>query len=119
MIAVNELKNCHKREILEPLAVLLSPFAPHMAEELWQAMGHGDSVTVQPYPQADEKYLVETSFEYPVKGKLRFKAEYDLSLTPDQVEAAIRADERLAEALKGAEVKRVVVVPGRIINIVI
>lgn len=64
MIAVNELKNCHKREILEPLAVLLSPFAPHMAEELWQAMGHGDSVTVQPYPQADEKYLVETSFEY-------------------------------------------------------
>ena len=92
-----------------------------MAEELWQAMGHGDSVTVQPYPQADEKYLVETSFEYPVmvKGKLRFKAEYDLSLTPDQVEAAIRADERLAEALKGAEVKRVVVVTGRIINIVI
>lgn len=121
MIAVNELKDCHKREILEPLAVLISPFAPHIAEELWHALGHEDTVTRQPYPQADESHLVETTFEYPVmmRGKLRFKAEYDLSATPEQVEAAIRVDPRLAEALKGAEVKRVVVVPGRIINIVI
>ena len=92
-----------------------------MAEELWHGMGHTDSVTRQTYPQADEKHLEETTFEYPVmvRGKLRFKAEYDLSDTPQQVEAAIRADERLEVALRGETIKRVVVVPGRIINIVV
>ena len=121
MIAVNELKDCHKRAVLEPLAVLISPFAPHMAEELWSLMGHTDSVTHQPYPVAEEKYLVETSFEYPVmiKGKLRFKAQFDLSASPAEVEKAILADARLEAALRGETVKRVVVVPGKIINIVV
>ena len=121
MIAVNELKDCHKRAVLEPLAVLISPFAPHMSEELWSLMGHTDSVTHQPYPVAEEKYLVETSFEYPVmiKGKLRFKAQFDLSASPAEVEKAILADARLEAALRGETVKRVVVVPGKIINIVV
>ena len=121
MIAVNDLKGCHKRAILEPLAVLISPFAPHMAEELWEAMGHEGSITRVEYPTYDEKYLVETSFEYPVmvRGKLRFKAEYDLSMSIEEVERAIRADERIEKATQGAEIKRVVVVHGKIINLVI
>ena len=121
MIAVNELKDCHKRSILEPLAVLISPFAPHIAEELWSIMGHKDSIVMEKYPEYYEKYLIETTFEYPVmvRGKLRFKAEYDLSLSPADIEKAILADERLEKTLAGAKVKRVVVVQGKIINIVI
>ena len=123
MICVNELNDikCHKREVLEPVAILVSPFAPHLAEELWAKLGHDPSVSAQPYPQHDESYLVEDSHEYPVmfNGKMRFKQGFSLSLPPAEVEAAIRADERTAKYAADKPIKKVIVVPKKIINVVV
>ena len=122
MICVNELSTlkCHHRDILAPLAVLVAPFAPHIAEELWKRLGNTESVTYAPYPVHEDKYLQEDSKEYPVSfnGKVRFKRAFATTMTPAEIEQAILADPQTAEQLQGNIPKKVIVVPNRIINIV-
>ena len=122
MICVNELSSlkCHHKDVLTPLAVLVAPFAPHIAEELWKRLGNTESVTYAPYPVHEDKYLQEDSKEYPVSfnGKVRFKRAYATSMTPAEIEQAILADPQTAEQLQGNTPKKVIVVPNRIINIV-
>ena len=122
MICVNELSSqkCNQRAILEPLAVLLSPFAVHLAEELWERLGHTTSVSSAPYPVFEEKYLVESTKNYPVSfnGKMRFTRELSLDLSPKEIEEIILADEQTQKQLQGRTPKKVIVVPGKIINIV-
>ena len=120
MICINELGECHKREILEPLTILLNPFAPHITEQLWSMLGHKDSVCDASYPLCEEKYLVESTFEYPVmiNGKLRFKQEYPLTTSPADIQADIVTKEEAQKWLEGATPKKIIVVPGKIINIV-
>lgn len=123
MICCNELTDfkTNKREILEPLLALLSPFAPHLAEELWQQTGHTESVSSQPWPQCNEAFLVEDNFNYPVSfnGKMRFQLELPITLSPAEVEAAVMADERTEKWLEGKAPKKVIIVPKKIVNIVI
>ena len=121
MICLNELGACHKREILEPLTILIAPFAPHIAEELWEAMGHAETIFDAAYPSFDEQYLVESAFEYPVmvNGKLRFKQTYALDMKPNEIQADIVATEGAQKWLEGKAPKKIIVVPGKIINIVI
>ncbi|MBQ9397295.1 MAG: leucine--tRNA ligase [Bacteroidales bacterium] len=122
MIAVGELSdlNCNKREILEPLLVVLSPFAPHIAEELWQMLGHAESISFASYPAYNAAYTVEDTVKYPVQfnGKLRFLLELPKTLGREEVEAAVRADANTGKYLQGATIRKVIVVPGKIINIV-
>jgi leucyl-tRNA synthetase len=122
MIAVNELTaiNCRERVILEPLAILVSPYAPHIAEELWHRLGHQDSISRVPFPIFKPEYLVESSKEYPVSfnGKTRFKLEFPLDMPVADIEAAVLADPRTTEYLNGNAPKKIIVVPGRIINVV-
>ena len=122
MICVNELSTlkCHHRDVLVPLAVLVAPFAPHIAEELWKRLGNTESVTYAPYPVHEDKYLQEDSKEYPVSfnGKVRFKRAYATSMSAAEIEQAILADPQTAEQLQGNTPKKVIVVPNRIINIV-
>ena len=122
MICVNELSSlkCHHRDVLTPLAVLVAPFAPHIAEELWKRLGNAESVTYAPYPVHEDKYLQEDSKEYPVSfnGKVRFKRAYATSMSVAEIEQAILADPQTAEQLQGNTPKKVIVVPNRIINIV-
>jgi leucyl-tRNA synthetase len=122
MIAVNELTaiNCHERSILEPLSILISPYAPHIAEELWKQLGHQTSISTVPFPHFNPEYLVESSKEYPVSfnGKMRFKIELPMDLTVEQIQAAVMADERAIQQLNGQQPKKFVIVPGKIINLV-
>ena len=122
MICVNELSTlkCHHKDVLTPLAVLVAPFAPHIAEELWKRLGNTESVTYVPYPVHEDKYLQEDSKEYPVSfnGKVRFKRAYATSMSVAEIEQAILADPQTAEQLQGNTPKKVIVVPNRIINIV-
>ena len=120
MICVNELGECRKRAVLEPLTVLIAPFAPHIAEELWSLLGHTTTVCDAPYPQWEEEYLVENSFEYPVmiNGKLRFKQEYPLTMDAAALQADIVTRPEAQKWLEGAAPKKIVVVHGKIINIV-
>ncbi|NVK05023.1 MAG: leucine--tRNA ligase [Flavobacteriia bacterium] len=123
MICVNELteQKCSKRAILEPLTILLSPFAPHTAEELWEKLGHAPSVTTQEFPTHNKDYLVESSIEYPVQfnGKTRFNIAVPADLDRKGIEEAVMADERSAKWIEGLTVRKVIVVPGRIVNIVV
>lgn len=123
MICVNELSNmkCHKRAALEPLVALISPYAPHIAEELWAQLGHETSVTVAALPEVDESVLVEDSFSYPVSfnGKMRFKMDLPLDLNPKQVEERVLSAEESQRWLDGKTPKKVIVVPKRIVNVVI
>ena len=121
MICLNELGACHKRAILEPLTVLIAPFAPHIAEELWEVMGHQQSVFDAEYPTFNEKHLEESAFEYPVmvNGKLRFKQTYALTMTPEEIQAAIVETEGAQKWLENKAPKKIIVVKGKIINIVI
>ena len=122
MICVNELSSlkCHHRDVLAPLSVLVAPFAPHIAEELWKRLGNTESVTYAPYPVHEDKYLQEDSKEYPVSfnGKVRFKRAFATTMTPAEIEQAILADPQTAEQLQGNAPKKVIVVPNKIINIV-
>lgn len=122
MIAVNELTklNCNKRAVLEPLLVLISPYAPHIAEELWEAAGHQESISKAEFPVFDAKWLVEDSKEYPVSfnGKMRFKLELPMDLTKEQIQEAVMSDERTIKQLEGRTPKNIIIVPGKIINIV-
>ncbi|MBQ9477529.1 MAG: leucine--tRNA ligase, partial [Bacteroidales bacterium] len=123
MIAVGELSglDCHKREILEPLCVLLSPFAPHISEELWHLLGHEGSVCDAAFPEYVAAYTVEDSVTYPVQfnGKMRFTVDLPKSASPAEVEAAVRAMEQTARWVGDKQIAKVVVVSGRIINIVV
>ncbi len=121
MIALSELGECHKREILTPLVILLSPFAPHIAEELWEALGHKESVCKARFPEYVEAYTIESNVTYPVQfnGKMRFTVELAKSLSPAQVEAEIRQNPQTAKYVGDAQIVKVIVVPGRIINIVV
>ena len=121
MICLNELGDCSKREILEPLVVLLAPFAPHICEELYHTLGHTTSVCEAAYPVCEEKYLTLTTFEYPVSinGKLRFKKEYDLNLDPASIQADVVTQPEAQKWIEGKSPKKVIVVKGKIINIVI
>jgi leucyl-tRNA synthetase len=122
MICVNELtaQKCTSKAILEPLAILVSPYAPHIAEELWERLGHTESIAEAPFPKFEEKYLVESSKEYPISfnGKMRFKLELPLDMGKDEIEAAVLAHEKTQEQLQGRAPKKVIVVPGKIVNIV-
>ena len=122
MIAVNELTalKCNKRAILEPLAIIVEPYAPHIAEELWNKLGHNQSVSTVDFPIFEPEHLIESSKEYPVSfnGKMRFKIELSLDMSKDEIEAAVMAHEKTAAQLQGRTPKKVIVVPGKIINIV-
>ena len=122
MICVNELaqQKCHHRAILEPLAILVSPYAPHIAEELWSALGHEGSISTVAFPKFEEKYLVESEKEYPVSfnGKMRFTIKLPLDLTAAQIEEIVMADERTQAQLQGRTPNKVIIVPGKIINLV-
>jgi leucyl-tRNA synthetase len=122
MICVNELssQNCHERAILEPLAITLSPYAPHIAEELWKQLGHSGSIATVPYPICEEKHLVESDKEYPVSfnGKMKFTMVLPLDLTVSQIEAIVMKDERTIKQLDGKMPNKVIIVPGKVINLV-
>ncbi|GIQ60269.1 leucine--tRNA ligase [Flavobacterium collinsii] len=122
MICVNELsaQNCHSRAILEPLAILVSPYAPHIAEELWLQLGNTTSISEVSFPVFEAKHLVETSKEYPVSfnGKMRFTIELPLDLTKEQIEEIVMKDERTLRQLEGRTPNKVIIVPGKIINLV-
>ena len=122
MIAVNELTalKCNSKDILEPLVVLISPYAPHIAEELWHKLGHQESISEVSFPVFDASHLVESSKEYPISfnGKMRFKMELPLDMTKQEMEAAVMANPKTIQQLAGRLPKKVIVVPGKIINIV-
>jgi leucyl-tRNA synthetase len=123
MICVNELSdlNCHKREVLEPLLVLLAPYAPHIAEELWEAIGHEGGISHVPNPSYDEKYLAEDTFAYPVSfnGKMRFKLELPVDMPKEEIEKVAVEAEDAQKWIEGKTVRKVIVVPKRIINVVV
>jgi leucyl-tRNA synthetase len=123
MIAVNELQTmkCNKRQILEPLTILLSPFAPHITEELWHMLGHDSSIYNAAYPDYDESYLVENTFEYPVSfnGKMRFKINLPVDMPQAEIEQKVLKHEKAQKWLEGKSVRKFIVVPKRIINVVI
>jgi len=122
MIAVNELtaQKCTSKAILEPLLILVSPYAPHIAEELWQALGHEESISTAAFPIFDESHLVESSKEYPISfnGKMRFKLELPLDIGKDEIEQRVLAHKKTQAQLQGRTPKKVIVVPGKIVNIV-
>lgn len=123
MICVNELNDlkCNKRAILEPLTIVVSTYAPHLCEEIWSKLGHSESITFAEYPAFNKSYLVEDSVNYPISinGKMRLKLELAASMGKDEVEQAVLANEEVQQRLEGATPKKVIVVPGRIVNIVV
>ena len=123
MIAVNDLTDlkCSKREILEPLTILLSPFAPHIAEELWEALGHKESITYAAFPEYIEAYTVENTCTYAVSfnGKTRFTVELPLDMSREDVDAHVRSLDQTAKYVAGGNILKVIVVPGKIVNIVV
>lgn len=123
MICVNELSDlkCHKKAILEQLLVILSPYAPHVTEELWQVLGHTDSITAQQFPTFDAKHLVEDSFEYPIQinGKVRATLNFPADMSKEEIEKQVLTNELVVKWLEGATPKKIIVVPKRIVNVVI
>ena len=122
MICVNELTSlkCNNAEIIKTLTVLLSPFAPHICEEVWSKLGNKESITFQSFPLFNPEFIKESSIEYPVSfnGKMKFKIMLDSSNTADEIKTNISNDERLEKYLNGREIKKIIAVPGKIINIV-
>ena len=123
MICINDLRklNSNKKEILEHLTVLLAPFTPFISEELWAKLGHETSVHKQEYPKFNAEYLVEDSKEYPVciNGKKRFLKSYSNDMSKDDIEKDVLALEELQKWIEGKNVMKVIVVPGRMINVVV
>ena len=123
MIAVNELYDlkCNNREILEQLIILLSPFAPHITEELWEALGHKESITYAAFPEYVEAYTIENTCTYAVSfnGKTRFTVELPLDMPREEVDAHVRSMEQTAKYVAGGNIVKVIVVPGKIVNIVV
>ncbi len=121
MIALNELGGCSKRAILEPLTVLLSPFAPHITEELWHQLGHEDSVVYAQFPEYKEELAAENMVKYPVSfnGKTRYFLDVPASETPAAIEAIVRGHEKTPQYVGDMQIAKVIVVPGRIVNVVL
>ncbi len=123
MICVNELGDlkCNKRSILEPLLILISPYAPHIAEELWSHLGHTESITFANFPECNEAFLVEDSFTYPISfnGKMRFNIELPATLTVPEIEKEVMGREEVVKHLNGAAPKKIIIVPKKIVNIVV
>ncbi len=123
MICVNELtqQKCKHRKILEPLAIILSPYAPHMAEELWHQLGHQNSISEARFPVFEAAYLVENNKEYPVSfnGKMRYTLNLPLDLTVSEIEDRVMKEEKTLQYLEGKQPKKVIIVPGKIINLVL
>ncbi len=123
MVATNELGalQCKKRAVLEPLIILIAPFAPHIAEELWQKCGHNQSIHLAQWPSWDEQYLVETHFEYPISinGKTRTSIAFDLNADAKDIEAAVLGDATVQRWMEGKPLKKFILVKGRIINVVV
>ncbi len=123
MICVNELSalKCNNKTILKDLIVIISPYAPHITEELWSLLGHEDSIINAKYPSFDAAYLVEDSIEYPVmvNGKMRAKIQLGADLGKDEIEAAALAHENVQKWLEGKTPKKVIIVPKKIVNLVV
>ena len=119
----NELTSlkCNKRQVLEPLVIALAPYAPHIAEELWNKLGHEESITKATFPEYDEKYLVESEHEYPVSinGKMRAKMSFPLDMPKEEIEKQVLASEIVQKWLEGKAPKKVIVVPNKIVNVVV
>ncbi len=122
MICVNDLSKlkCHKKSILGPLVVLLSPFAPHICEELYQRLGYQGSVSDATYPELNESYLVESSHTYPISfnGKTRFTMDLDINASKDDIEKVVLSDERVQKQIEGKTIKKLIIIPKKIVNIV-
>ncbi len=123
MICANELSamKCNKRSIIEPLVIALSPFAPHICEELWSLLGHTDTVLNATFPLFDEQYLKESTFTYPISinGKMRAEMSFPLDMTKEDIEKAVLASEIVQKWTEGKPPKKIIVVPGRIVNVVL
>jgi leucyl-tRNA synthetase len=123
MICVNELNDlkCNKRAILEPLSVLIAPYAPHIAEELWEKLGNQDSITYAKFPECIAEYLVESVFSYPISfnGKTKFNHEFELALSKEDLEKAVLLLDQTIKILDGKAPKKIIIVPGKIVNIVL
>ena len=123
MVACNELsqQKCHSRQIMEPLVVILAPFAPHIAEELWEALGHETTVCDAQWPDYEEKYLVESSVKLGVQfnGKVRFALDFPADATPDKMISMVTAAPEAQKYLEGMQIVKTIAIPGRIVNIVV
>ncbi|HSZ85547.1 MAG TPA: class I tRNA ligase family protein, partial [Puia sp.] len=123
MIAVNELSDlkCNKKEILEPLLILLTPYAPHICEELWHLIGNAETILDAPYPKVDEKYLKESTKNYPIafNGKTRAELNISLDATQQQVEEIILSNESLKKWFEGKQPKKIIYVKNKMINVVV
>jgi leucyl-tRNA synthetase len=123
MICVNELSSlkCNKRAIVEPLIIAISPFAPHIAEELWEKLGHTESILTASFPKYDEQYLVESTFSYPISinGKVRAQMEFALDMPKEDIEKIVLASDIVQKWTEGKPPKKMIVVPGRIVNVVL
>ncbi|MGE0589756.1 MAG: leucine--tRNA ligase [Cyclobacteriaceae bacterium] len=123
MICANELTSlkCNKRSVLEPLVIALSPFAPHLCEEIWEELGHKESVSFATYPKVEEKYLVESSFEYPISinGKVRTKMNFALDMPKEDMQKLVLTSEVVQKWTEGKAPKKVIIVPGKIVNVVL
>jgi leucyl-tRNA synthetase len=122
MICVNELiaLKCNKKAVLEPVIIALSPFAPHITEELWSLLGHADSISTANYPKWDEKYLVESSHEYPISinGKVRAKLTFPVNMPTEDIQASVMENEVVLKWLEGKTPKKIIIVPNKIVNVV-
>lgn len=123
MICVNELQEqkCNKRAILEPLLILISPYAPHITEELWSRLGHPDSIAFETFPEANEAYLADDAFTYPISfnGKMRLNLELPATLTVAEIEKEVMGREDVQKYLEGKTPKKIIIVPKKIVNIVV
>lgn len=123
MICVNELGalKCNKRNILEPLVILLAPYAPHISDELWERLGHTETILNASFPKYNEEYLKENSFEYPISinGKVRAKMEFALDMPKEDIEKVVMASEMVQKWTEGKAPKKVIIVPGKIVNVVL
>ena len=123
MIAVNELtaQKCNNREVLEPLAILVSPYAPHIAEELWSLLGHNESISEAEFPVFEEKHLVESSKTYPISfnGKMKFTLDLPVDASKDDLERMVLENDKVREQLEGKVVRKTIIVPGKIVNFVV
>ena len=123
MICINELteQKCHNQQIISDFTILLSPYAPHIAEEIWEKMGNKDSITKASFPKYNDSYLVEDKIKYPISfnGKTRFTISLPADMTKEQIENAVMNYEKTNQYLIEKTPKKIIVVPGRIINVVI
>ena len=122
MITINELTklNCNKKEILKPIIIICSPFAPHICEELWEQIGNKESVTKEIYPKHNSDYLIENEYEYPImiNGKLRTKQKILLDLKKQEIEKLVMKNEIVLKWVKESKIKKIIIVPNKIISLV-